>query len=474
MIDHIVPPLPIVLIDDELQILRSYEITLRMAGFTNVVAIGRSSEAMATLEARGAELVLLDLTMPPPTGEELLEQMAESFPAVSVVVITGNDNAETAVRCMKLGASDYLVKPVTKDRLITTVRQVLGQRAVQQENRRLTQYLRQGRLEQPEAFSEIVTNNAGMHAVFRYAEAVSPSSQPVLITGETGVGKELLARAIHRASGRSGELVPVNVAGVEPQVLDDTLFGHARGAFTGANQPRGGLVERAHRGTLFLDEIGDLPMQAQVKLLRLLQDGQYYPLGQDRPKTADIRVIAATHRDLDTLQQDGSFRRDLYYRLCAHHVTIPPLRQRLNDVPLLVHSFAAEVAKEMGQETPEIPPQALQELCSHSFPGNVRELRSLVFDAMRVHGALRETIPVFRAPAHGSEPQSTPSLPGEAGLMFGSTLPTIEEAKDLLIEEALRRTGGNKSLAAQLLGLTRQALNKRQRQRDSKEHDSGN
>lgn len=470
MSDHLVPPLPIVLIDDELQILRSYEIALRMAGFTNLLAIGKSSEVMATLEARSAELVLLDLTMPPPTGEELLEQMAESFPAISVVVITGNDNAETAVRCMKLGAADYLIKPVAKDRLITTVRQVLGQRAIQQENRRLTQYLRQGRLEHPEAFAHIVTNHASMHAVFRYAEAVAPSSQPVLITGETGVGKELLARAIHRASGRPGELVPVNVAGVEPQVLDDTLFGHARGAFTGANQPRGGLVERAHRGTLFLDEIGDLPMQAQVKLLRLLQDGQYYPLGQDRPKTADIRVIAATHRDLDALQRDGSFRRDLYYRLCAHHVTIPPLRQRLDDVPLLVHSFAAEVSEEMGQEPPEIPMQALGELSCHSFPGNVRELRSLVFDAMRIRGAFPESIPVFRAPERGALQPIPAPLPGEAGLMFGATLPTIEEAKDLLIEEALRRTGGNKSLAAQMIGVTRQALNKRQRQRDGKEH----
>lgn len=469
MSPHAVPALPIMLVDDELQILRSYEFTLRMAGFTNVRAVGKSSEVMSSLSEHGAEIVLLDLTMPPPNGEELLEQMAESHPDVPVVVITGNDNAETAVRCMKLGASDYLVKPIAKDRLITTVRQVLGRRELQQENRRLTQYLRQGRLQHAEAFSEIITNNAGMHAVFRYAEAVAPSSQPVLVTGETGVGKELLARAIHRASGRSGEMVPVNVAGVEPQVLDDTLFGHAKGAFTGATQSRAGLVERADHGTLFLDEIGDLSPQAQVKLLRLLQDGQYYPLGQDRPKSADIRVIAATHRDLSAMQQAGSFRRDLYYRLCAHQVQIPPLRQRLDDLPFLVRHFAAEAAEEMGEPAPEIPQQALDALASRRFPGNVRELRSLVFDAMRVHGGLSEVALPSPPAAESFDAPGPAALPGDDALLFGASLPTIEEAKDLLIEEALRRTGGNKSLAAQMLGVTRQALNKRQRQRAGKE-----
>ncbi|MFW5741161.1 MAG: sigma 54-interacting transcriptional regulator, partial [Myxococcota bacterium] len=291
---------------------------------------------------------------------------------------------------------------------------------------------------------------------------------PVLIGGETGVGKELLARAIHTASERSGEFVAVNVAGVEAQVLDDLLFGHVRGAYTGATQARGGLVERSHQGTLFLDEIGDLSMQAQVKLLRLLQDGEYYPLGQDRPKRVEIRVLAATHRDLDALQADGMFRRDLYYRLCAHRVQLPPLRQRLDDLPLLVAHFAVEAAEEMGQEAGTVPQAVIDAFAAHSFPGNVRELRSMVFDAVRVHGDLESAVPALRGLAGRQSPAPAP-VSGQHALVFGAKLPTIEEAKDLLIEEALRRTGGNKSLAAQMLGVTRQALNKRQRQQASKD-----
>jgi DNA-binding NtrC family response regulator len=457
-----VPSVPIVLVDDEPQILRSYEIALRMAGFTNLVALSRSAAVMETLASRGAELVLLDLTMPPPTGEDLLESIGETHPDIPVVVITGTDAAATAVRCMKLGAADYLVKPISKDRLVTTVRHTMRRRELQRENRRLTEYLREGRLQHAEPFARIVTNNAAMHAVFRYAEAIAQSSQPVLITGETGVGKELLARAIHAASRRSGEFVPVNVAGVESHVLDDTLFGHVRGAFTGAAQARAGLVERSDRGTLFLDEIGDLPAQAQVKLLRLLQDGEFYPLGQDRPKSVDIRVLAATHRDLEDLQESGAFRRDLYFRVCAHRVRIPPLRQRLDDLPLLIAHFSAEVAAEMNSDACDIPQEAVDALAGHAFPGNVRELRSMVFDAIRAHGGLLQALPHMRLSNLSQD--SVPASPQDRSLVFGATLPTIEDAKDLLIEEALRRTGGNKSLAAELLGVTRQALNKRQRQ----------
>jgi DNA-binding NtrC family response regulator len=463
--------LPILIVDDERAILASYDVTLRMAGFGKTATLADSREVLPFLEQNGVSIVLLDLAMPHMSGEILLPQITQTYPAVPVVVITGTDRLEVAVQCMKDGAFDFLAKPVERERLIATVRQALTFAEMNLETSSLKQRLLSGELESPGAFAAIITNNPGMQAIFRYVEAIAGSSQPVLITGETGVGKELLARAVHDASGRSGDFVAVNVSGLDESTFSDTLFGHKRGAFTGADSARKGLVERAAGGTLFLDEIGDLAPASQVKLLRLLQEGEYLPLGADTPRRTDARAVVATNSDLDRLQQEGRFRKDLFYRLATHAIHIPALRERADDIPLLLGHFLSEAALELGKAGLQAPRDLPLLLCSYPFPGNVRELRALVFDAASRSRSATLSLESFKGkissnlqPDSGAPSTATMATTGK--LRFGATLPSIEEAKDLLIEETLRRTGGNKSQAAQILGMTRQSLNRRMKDRD--------
>ena len=277
----------------------------------------------------------------------------QEHPELPVIVLTGANDVETAVRCMKDGAFDYLLKPVDEARLESAVRRAIEIGAMRRENSTLKRYLLTDALEHPEAFAAIVTAAKSMRAIFQYAEAVAPTPLPILVTGETGVGKELIARAIHAPERPPGPFLPVNVAGLDDALFSDALFGHKRGGFTGADRDRPGLVEQAAGGTLFLDEIGDLSPASQVKLLRLLQEGTYYPIGSDVMKRADIRVLVATNRDLRALQASGGFRKDLYYRLQAHHLHLPPLRERREDLPLLVAHFLAEGGPRAGPPRPD-------------------------------------------------------------------------------------------------------------------------
>jgi len=310
-----------------------------------------------------------------------------------------------------------------------------------------------------------------MRSIFQYVEAIARTSLPVLITGETGVGKELIARALHRLSGRSGEFVAVNVAGVDDTLFSDTLFGHRRGAFTGADRDRKGLIEQAQNGTLFLDEIGDLRPESQVKLLRLLAEGKYYPLGADMPKLSDARIVVATHRDLRALQQTGSFRKDLFYRLQAHHVHIPPLRERPEDIPILAAHFLEAAARTLGKKPPTAPKELFPLLQSYPFPGNVRELEAMVFDAVSRHKGGTLSLETFKdrtgrkeksARDEGRCRESDSKIEnGQHAPTFPANLPTLKQAERALIREALRRAQGNQTLAASLLGISRRALNNR-------------
>ena len=317
-------------------------------------------------------------------------------------------------------------------------------------------------LERPEAFSSIITEDKGMRSVFQYLESVAPSSQPVMICGESGAGKELIARAIHTLSDRSGSLISVNVAGLDDNVFADTLFGHHRGAFTGADKARAGLIEQAAGGTLFLDEIGDLSQASQVKLLRLLQEGEYYPLGSDRPKRLRARVIVATHQDLAQKQKDGDFRKDLFYRLKTHRVDIPPLRQRSKDIPLLLEHFLQEAADELGKNKPTIPKELPVLLANYAFPGNIRELRALAYDAMSQHRSHMLSMDVFRQVLDREITATEPEDLAEHMLFNPERpLPTLQEVGDLLVNEAMLRAQGNQSLASKLLGISQPALSKR-------------
>ena len=306
-----------------------------------------------------------------------------------------------------------------------------------------------------------------MHAVFQYCEAVAPGHEPVLVTGETGTGKELVARALHSLSGRQGPFVAVNVAGVDDQVFTDTLFGHAKGAFTGADRTRAGLIEKAAGGTLFLDEIGDLSETSQVKLLRVLQEREYSPLGSDLTKPAETRVIAATQFGGTGSEGSPVLRRDLYFRLSTHHIHLPPLRERREDVPLLLDHFLAEAAEAFGRPRPAYPPELLTLLGIHAYPGNVRELRAMVFDAVGRHKGGVLSMESFReriaADWKGAVEQAAVSSGADssAWLTGLERLPTLQEATQGLIAEAMRRAGDNQRIAATLLGISHQALSKR-------------
>jgi DNA-binding NtrC family response regulator len=367
---------------------------------------------------------------------------------------------------MKSGAFDYIVKPVDENRLIASVKKSLQYGELRQENLALKEQLRESTLQRPEAFNSIITNSPKMLLLFKYIESTANTPEPVLIRGETGTGKELIAKAIHRLSGNTGKFVAINVAGLDDNVFSDTLFGHVKGAFTGADTDRPGLIERAANGTLFLDEIGDLSPSSQIKLLRLLQEKEYMPLGQDTNRTSSARIVASTHIDLWSLQQKELFRQDLHYRLRTHRIILPPLRERKEDLDVLVDHFIQCAAETLKKKKPRVPQELMVLLETYSFPGNIRELQAMVFDAVAQTNNGILPLGVFRnhisratqldeAKHHGSDRHE--GIP----ITFADPLPTIKQATRMLVEEAMHRAGNNQSTAASLLGISQQALSKR-------------
>lgn len=468
------PTNPVLLVDDEEQFLFSAELTLSANGINNLETVNDSRKVMSLLEQNEYSLVVLDINMPHITGLELLPKIVDKYPDIPVVIITALNDVENAVYCIKEGAFNYILKPVDNTRLVTTIRGGLDLRDIKSENIMLKKYLLKDELEYPEAFEHIVTRSSSMRAIFKYIEAIARTPLPVLITGETGVGKELIAKAIHNISQRSGDLVPVNVAGVDDTLFSDTLFGHKKGAFTSADTERKGLIEKAEQGTLFLDEIGDLSIESQVKLLRLLQDGKYYPLGSDTAKLSDARIICATHRDIETMKDQDKFRKDLYYRLQAHHIHIPPLRERKNDLPMLIDHFLEKASKQLNKKKPTPPRELYTLLSNYSFPGNIREMEGIIFDAVSMHKSGVMSLEIIKDKVFIKENGKSSIIKKEQPdsnignpLVFPGDLPTLKESEDLIIDEALKRSNGNQSIAAQLLGISRRALNNRLQRRNS-------
>jgi DNA-binding NtrC family response regulator len=469
MMTSFYPQLPVLMVDDEAQALNSFELVLRSSSVNHILRCQDSRNVMAIFSGQEIEVMMLDLSMPYVSGGELLSMVTRGFPEVPVIVITGSNDVDTAVACMKSGAFDYMVKPVEKSRLISGVKRAIELRELQRENKLLRAHVLSDVVEHPEAFSEVITNSPVMRSIFQYIESISISPQPILVTGETGVGKELIAKSIHKLSRRKGGFVPVNAAGLDDNVFADTLFGHRKGAFTGADQSRSGLVEQASGGTLFLDEIGDLSPASQVKLLRLLQDGEYFPLGSDVGKRSDARVVVATNQDIQALQESGKFRKDLYYRLCGHQIHIPPLRERREDLPVLLDHFLEKASETLNKKKPTPPGELLALLSTYRFPGNIRELQSVILDAVSGHKAGKLSMEVFKSYIRQKQPApdcgAKHLLPGENVLVsFSEPLPTLRQTEQLLILEAMKRASGNQTIASQWLGITRQALNKRLKQ----------
>jgi len=435
------------------------------AGINPVIVLADSRATLPLLEQQAVSLIVIDMT-PAMNRAGLLSRICRDYPNIQVIVETASSDVEIAVDCMKSGAVDYLVRPVEPGRLVSAAENALNFISSRQEVSSLKEYLLNDRLEHAEAFAEIKTTSRKMRSIFQYTEVVACSPQPVLITGETGVGKELFARAIHRISRVRGPFVSINVAGLDDAMFSDTLFGHKKGAFTGADQYRDGLVSKAAMGTLFLDEIGDLSELSQVKLLRLLQEQEYYPVGSDLVKTSTARIVMATNVNVQERIKEGRFRRDLYYRLCTHKIHIPALRERREDIPLLLDSFIEEAALQFGRSIPAVSPELLKALAENDFTGNVRELKARVSDAVARHedGILSlENFSGISAVAPQRSPDSSaPPTAATAGIygLFGR-LPTFREIEDYLIVEALKISEGNYAVAASILGVTRQTISKR-------------
>jgi len=436
----------ILIVEDEAKMRRLLELNLGEDGFATVSAADAET-GLKLLQNAPVDLVLTDVKLPGMDGMEFLQTVKRLNAALPVVVMTAFGSVEMAVDAIKAGASNYMLKPFSLDEMRLVVRKELDVRRLRDENRSLREALHQ-RFEHP----NIVARSAKMQEVLATVERVAPTNSSVLLGGESGVGKDMIARALHEKSRRaSGPFVKINSTAIPENLLESELFGYEKGAFTGAVGSKRGKFELADNGTLFLDEIGDVPLPMQVKLLRVLQEREFERLGGTRTLKVDVRLIAATNRDLRAALEEGTFREDLYYRLNVVPIDIPPLRDHKEDIPELVTLFLARSAADSGQEFEGLTPEAMKLLMAHHWPGNVRELQNIVERATALaKGPVIDVIDIHLDPPRGRPPgSSTAALP--EGM-------TLEQWEDEMIREALRRAQGNKSQAARILGLSRNAL----------------
>jgi len=433
----------LLIVDDEANIRSSLDGALSREGY-QVDTAATLAAARARL-AEACDFVLLDVRLPDGSGVDLLAEIKHTAPDTIVIMMSGHATIDTAVQATRLGAFDFMEKPLSLERLLVTLRNADATRSLRAENRRL----------KPRWAAAIVGRSGPIQALMHQIERAGASSARVLVLGENGTGKELVARALHAAGPRRDQaFVAVNCSAIPEELIESELFGHERGSFTGATQSRRGRFEEAHGGTLFLDEVGDLSLRAQTKLLRVLEEDELSRVGGNRPIKVDVRVVAATNRDLVEQVRLGLFRSDLYFRLHVIPLTVPPLRERMEDLPLLVEHFAAAIAKETGQRPKTFTEPALELLRGHAFPGNVRELRNLVerltimapgadIGAEHVRAVLPRVAGATPAPARLSE--------------------AVQDFERTQIEAALLSTGGNMAQAAARLGLERSHLYKKMR-----------
>lgn len=461
------PPDPILLVDDDGIFLESLQFQMKSCEIDHIVSTEDPRRVMGILEKREVELVLLDLVMPHISGEDLLRKIKERFPEIPVIVTTGVEELETAVRCMRHGAFDYLPKPVDENRLVYAIRRAVEHRKLRREIDSLQGHGQGGRevnLKHPEAFAGIITRSPAMFRLFESVESISRTGEPVLITGETGVGKGLMAAAVHACSRRSGALASLKISGLSDAQFAEALFGAPREADSGGETA--GLVQKAQGGTLFLDEIADLSMDSQAKLLHLIQETEYPPPPADRPRRTDVRVVAATHQDLKGRMDQGLFRRDLYYRLRSHTLYIPPLRERPHDFHPLVRHFVEKARRALGRPKLSVSPGVYPMLRNHPFLGNVRELEGLVHDVVALETSRTLKVEAFAAKLE-NRPRSQKARDYclREGNPFSQlqNLPNHKDCLMMLVAEALRRAKGNKAMAARLVGFTRQTLGKHSR-----------
>jgi two-component system, NtrC family, response regulator len=436
------------LVDDDDSLRRVVEYQLTDAGFA-VTACASAEEALAAVQNDGFRVILTDLVMPGIGGVELLDRLRVLRPDTGVIVISAHGDVATAVRAMQLGALDFLEKPFSEERLLVAVRRALEFVELRDENRRLRAIV-----QEHGQFENILGSSPALRRVLADLELAAGTDATVLILGESGTGKELAARAIHLNSRRrGGAFVVVNCGAIPDTLIDSELFGHRRGAFTGATEDRQGKFESAAGGTLLLDEVAELPLATQPRLLRALQEGEIDKVGAARPVAVDVRVIAATNSDLAARVAGGAFREDLYYRLNVVPLRMPPLRERRGDIPLLVEHFLVKHAHRHGRPLPRLEPEALDRLERYGWPGNVRELENLVERLVVLSRG--EVVGVADLP---DALRADLARFGGARIEIPPEGLVLEEVEKGLIEEALRRCDGNQSAAARFLGISRQTL----------------
>lgn len=455
----------ILIVDDDAEFLDGARRALLAHGIANVTTLQESALTLRALATGAHSVLLLDWVMPDPSGADLLPEIVRQYPNIPVIIMTGVRDLENVVSCIKQGAYDYITKPLDTTRLVSIVQNAVKSNDLITRNRKLTEYLLGEPLSNAENFAEIITCNDRMMSIFKVIETLASSRQPVLITGETGVGKELIAQAIHRCSGLKGRMVTVNAAGLDDTMLADTLFGHKKGAYTGATESRDGLIAQAKGGTLFLDEIGDLSNSSQIKLLRLLQQNEYYRLGSDVLHKSDARIIAASNGNFPALLASGGFRSDLYYRISAHSLHIPPLRERREDILPILEYYVRITSASMMRKPPELSRELRQALLSYDFPGNVREMINKVHNAVTYNrtGTLGlEDFPGLVSGAAASRDVIRKIGNNQFALhAIFHDFPTIDEVQSLLVDEAMLLSQGNRSIAAKMLGISRPTLQKK-------------
>jgi DNA-binding NtrC family response regulator len=437
----------LLIVDDEPNIRGSLAGALGREGWQVETADG--VVAARTLLREAFDVVLLDVWMPGGSGLELLGEIRASAPETTVIMMSGNATIDAAVQATRLGAFDFLEKPVALERLLVLLRNATATRSLQEENRRLT-----------EAWAApLVGGSPAMQKLLEQVALAGPSPARVLIRGENGTGKELVARALHASSARRAmPFVAVNCSAIPEELFESELFGHERGAFTGATQARRGRFEEAQGGTLMLDEVGDLSARAQTKLLRVLQENELTRVGGSRSIAVDVRVVAATNRELQSAEGAGTFREDLFFRLAVIPIDVPPLRERAEDVPLLVAHFAGRLARETGRRPQAFTAAALEALARHRFPGNIRELRNLVERLLIMNPGRAIGAEQVHAVLPGAASASAPELAA------GTLVDAVHEFERGTIEAALAAEGGHMTRAAARLGLERSHLYKKMRQ----------
>ncbi|MCG6922810.1 MAG: sigma-54 dependent transcriptional regulator [Acidobacteria bacterium] len=438
----------IVVIDDEINAAAALETLLKEDGY-EVARAHDARTGLQLLEQTEPDIVLTDLRMPGMDGLELLAKIKEIRPETMVILMTAYGTVKTAVKAMKLGAEDYLPKPIDVDELEVVLQKTLERKDLREEARTLRQ-----RLEQKYRFDNLVGESPEMLSVFKTIRQVAPSSASVLLRGESGTGKELFAQALHQNSPRRNKpFIKVACAALPETLLESELFGHEKGSFTGAIYTRAGRFEAADGGTLFLDEIGDITPTVQVKLLRFLEEREFERVGGNRTFKVDVRIVAATHRDLKQRLEEGSFREDLYYRLNVIEIDIPPLRERPGDIPLLAHHFLKKFAEANGKAISGFSDEVLALLLAHSWPGNVRELENALERAVVLSNEStlgRAHFPTLRKSA-GEAPRAAAPSPGLGVRIPGSTLADLEREAILRTLEAV---GGSTSKAASILDIS--------------------